>query len=171
MTDYVTILSGGHPNSLGRTQQVVDEVLSDRHKLPALFNSLTSDDPVVRMRVGDALEKVARQQPDWFAQYVNRILDDMGAIEQPSIQWHVAQLLTEIPLTVEQRRKGIKWLWRTHDSTHDWIVISETLTALAFFAPTSISVRQKLPSALQKAKRDPRKAVARRADKLLQGIG
>ena len=170
MTDFTELLTGGHPNSLGRTQEAVDAALADERHIGDLFDCLSSDDPTVRMRAGDALEKVARERAEAFGPYVERVLGEMARIEQPSVQWHVAQLLTEIPLTPAQRRRGIAWLWRTWERSDDWIVISETLTALAHFAQNSPAVRKRLPDALRATQRDPRKAVASRATKLLESL-
>ena len=89
-------LRGGHHNSLGNTEQVVGEVLADPNRLTELFATIAEPDPLVRMRVGDALEKVCREQPGWFVPYVDEILDELGAVDQPSVQWHVAQLLVAI---------------------------------------------------------------------------
>ena len=170
MTDFAELLSGGHPNSLGRTDEAVAAALADERRIADLFDTLASGDPTARMRAGDALEKVARERPEAFAPHVERVLGEMARIEQPSVQWHVAQLLTEIPLSPSQRRRGIAWLWRTWERSDDWIVISETLTALAYFAQTSPTVRKRLPDALRKTQQDTRKAVARRATKLLESL-
>lgn len=35
------------------------------------------------MRVGDALEKVCREEPGWFVAHVDRLCDGLGQIEQP----------------------------------------------------------------------------------------
>jgi hypothetical protein len=170
MTEFAEMLSGGHPNSLGRTEEAVAAALANEERIGELFDTLASEDATVRMRVGDALEKVARERPEAVEPYVERILGEMARIDQPSVQWHVAQLLTEVPLTPAQRRRGIAWLWRTWERSDDWIVISETLTALAHFAPRSPSVRERLPDALRETQRDPRKSVARRATKLLESL-
>jgi hypothetical protein len=60
---FADMLKGGHPNSLGRTEEVVGIVLADRARLAELFATMPDPDAVVRMRVGDALEKVCRAQP------------------------------------------------------------------------------------------------------------
>ncbi len=168
--DFEQMLTGGHPNSLGLTPDVVEIVLCDHNRLEELFECLGSDDEVVRMRAGDALEKVCRERSNWFEPYVNQLLTEVAAIDQPSVQWHLAQMLQHVDLDSPQRRRAVSWLWRTFDRTNDWIVISEVLTALVFFSRTSPSVRRRLPDALRETQQDPRKAVARRATKLLGEI-
>lgn len=48
--DFEEMLTGGHPNSLGRTVEVVDAVLADRARLARLYACYFSDDEVVRLR-------------------------------------------------------------------------------------------------------------------------
>lgn len=60
---FAEMLKGGHPNSLGRTEEVVGVVLAERARLEELFATMAEPDEVVRLRVGDALEKVCRKQP------------------------------------------------------------------------------------------------------------
>ncbi len=169
VTDFIATLSGGKPNSLGRTEEVVRIVQGDRRLLRRLFAALESGDELVRLRVGDALEKICREQPEWFVPHFDRILA-MGRIDQPSLQWHTAQIVTQMPLNPSQRRRAVNWLWRSLDRTDDWIVIAETLTALVRFAETRPAVRDRLPSVLRRYQRDRRPAVARRATKLLDQL-
>ena len=90
---FAEALQGGHHNSLGRTEEVVAIVVADPTRLEELFAVLAVPDELVRMRAGDALEKVCRRRPAWFVPHIDRIIGDIGAIEQPSVQWHVAQML------------------------------------------------------------------------------
>ena len=61
---FAEMLTGGHPNSLGRSEEVVGIVVDDRTRLDELFACLESPDELVRMRAGDGLEKVCRQQEE-----------------------------------------------------------------------------------------------------------
>ena len=89
---FTEMLKGGHHNSLGRTAEVVELALSDRARVDELFAGLGEPDELVRMRVGDALEKVCARRPEWFVPNVERLLGEVGEIEQPSVQWHLAQI-------------------------------------------------------------------------------
>lgn len=50
-------LSGGGRGSIGRSNEVVTEVLARPANFRHVFAGLTSDDAVVRMRAADAVEK------------------------------------------------------------------------------------------------------------------
>lgn len=168
--NFEKVLTGGHPNSLGRTEEVVRRAGNDERLLDALFDTLQSQDEVVRMRAGDALEKVCREHPSWLHRRLDRVWA-MGRINQPSVQWHTSQILSQLELSAQERRRAIAWHWRILDRTSDWIVISEVLKALSLFARTSPVVRRRLPAALKHYQEDSRPAVSRRARKLLAELG
>jgi hypothetical protein len=111
------LLSGGDPRSLGTVNEAIRIALSDRARLGELLECLFCADPVVRMRAADALEKVARQSPELLAPLIPRLLDDVAAIEQPSVQWHLAQMLAEVRLDAAQRRRAVAILKRNLESS------------------------------------------------------
>jgi HEAT repeat protein len=159
-------LRGGSPRSLGATAEVVTEVLADPDRLAELFECVLDDDEVVRMRAGDALEKVTRQRPDWLVPYLDRLLTEIAAIQQPSVRWHLAQILGEVPLDAGQRRRAVRLLEDTLAEATDWIVLTCTMTALTTVALDGADpdgVRDRLAAALRRRVRDPRPAVAKRA--------
>jgi hypothetical protein len=138
------MLTGGHPNSLGRTQEVVDIVLDDRSRLEELFEGLADSGELVRMRVGDALEKVCRERPQWFVPQVKRLLKDVGEIEQPSVQWHVAQMLHHLrgELSDDQARRATELLKRNLTGSTDWIVLNVTMDVLSEWAAHDPALRR-----------------------------
>lgn len=55
---FEAMLSGGHPNSLGRTVEVVAKVLERPERFEELFRCYQSDDAVVRLRTSSAMKRV-----------------------------------------------------------------------------------------------------------------
>jgi len=163
-------LSGGDPRSLGQVDQVVGCALGDSDRLHELFCCLFADDPIVRMRAADGLEKVARRQPALLVPYVDRLLAEVSAIEQPSVQWHLAQILGEVPLTAGQRRRAVEILKRNVEHSDDWIVLNLTMESLAGFAQDDVELRRWLLPVLRRRLADRRKAVAKRAGRLLEQL-
>ena len=135
MEPFVDILAvGGKANSLGRSAEVLEAVLSDRTRLAELYDCLFADDAWVRMRAADCLEKVCRQHPEWVEPYVDRIFDELASSTQPSIQWHLAQVFAQVKLTPAQRKKAIEWLKSTLAvPTVDWIVAVNAMKTLLQF--------------------------------------
>ena len=166
---FADMLKGGHPNSLGRTGEVVGIVLADCARLEELFATMADPDEVVRMRVGDALEKVCREQPGWFIAHVDRLISDLGKIEQPSVQWHVAQMLQHVhgDLSHDQAQQGTELLQRNLSRSTDWIVLNVTMDALAAWADRDTPLADWLAPELERLRQDERKSVSRRASKHL----
>ena len=70
---FESVLRGGHPNSLGRTLEVVDIVLSDRAALEELLCCYAGDDAVVRLRTSNALKRITRVRPELISKPVAEI--------------------------------------------------------------------------------------------------
>lgn len=169
---FAQMLTGGHSNSLGRTEEVVAVVLADHARLDELFATMTSEDEVVRLRVGDALEKVCREQPRWFLRHIDRVLSDLGEIEQPSVQWHVAQMMQHLRenLLPDQAQRATMLLQKNLSKSADWIVLSVTMDVLTRWADRDPQLGVWLVPELERLGQDRRKSVAKRAIKRLAEI-
>ena len=62
MESFEQMLTGGHPNSLGRTIEVVEIVLADRERLEELYRCYFSNDEVVRLRTSNGMKRVAKAE-------------------------------------------------------------------------------------------------------------
>ncbi len=166
------MLTGGHHNSLGRTEEVVGIVLEDRDRLDELFDCLDSPDELVRMRAADALEKVCRKRKEWFVPWANRFFTDFGRIAQPSVQWHTAQILDHLrpDLTDQQRQQAIDLLRDYLDESDDWIVLNTSAGILTDWAISDPKLALQLRPRLERLATDHRKSVARRATKCLAAL-
>lgn len=166
------MLRGGHPNSLGRTGEVVGIVLGDRTRLQELFATMADPDELVRMRVGDALEKVCREQPGWFVGHIDRLLSDLGQIAQPSVQWHVAQMLQHLRsnLSDDQVQQATELLQRNLSSSTDWIVLNVTMDVLTEWATGDTQLAGWLVPELERLRMDARRSVAKRASMRLDDL-
>ncbi len=169
---FTEMLTGGHHNSLGRAEEVVGIVSADRARLDELFACLEEPDELVRMRAGDALEKVCREHPAWFVPHVEALLGEVGEIEQPSVQWHVAQMLDHLrgDLSDEQARRATELCKRNLTESNDWIVLNVTMDVLADQAQSDPQLADWLTPQLARLRRDPRKSVAKRAEKRLADL-
>lgn len=164
-------LRGGNPRRLGEADRIAAEVAASRPLLGELCDCLRDSDPVVRMRAADALEKVAREHPDWFTDRVEWLLTDVAAIDQPSVRWHLAQVLAEVPLTTPQRRRAIALLRGVLETDSDWIVLTCTMTSVTTLVLADRRPAAWLDAALHRHLQDPRPAVAKRAARQLDRLG
>lgn len=165
-------LSGGHPNSLGNTVQVVERALADESLVDELIATYGSDDEVVRLRVSNALKRISREKPDWVYRRLGAIESWVVDIKQPSAQWTLAQMYATLSdkLTPEQKRHATSVVKGFLDSSADWIVLNFSMQTLADWARDDTELRQWLVPVLEKLAADPRKSVAKRAARLSQAL-
>lgn len=166
---FEQILTGGHPNSLGKTEEVVNEVLKDHRKLKDLFACYQSSDEVVRLRVSSAMKRICKAKPDWLLEYVDRFQAEIANLDQPSAKWSLAQIFTWLDslLSGIQRKRAIEIMKRNLETDKDWIVQNITAESLAHFAKSDIQLRKWLVPQLDTMKGSKHKSVAHKARKLL----
>ncbi len=163
---------GGKSNSLGRVSEVIELVLKDKSQLDELYNCLFESDEWVRMRAGDALEKVCREHPDWLQPYVDRLLSEVASVQQASVQWHLAQMLGEISLTPTEIKRAaalLKSYLKNKDA--DWIVTSNSMETLAKFVREGNVESNEVTPLLRLQQDHHSKTVAKRAARLLKELG
>ena len=128
-------------------------------------------DEVVRMRASDALEKICRLQPSLVQPCLRTILGEMSRIDQPSVQWHVAQMLAELRLTSRQRRRAVHILEDNLKRSSDWIVLNCSPAAYADLAREHPELVGDLRAELHRFTNHHLKSVASRARKLSAEFG
>lgn len=172
MEDFETMLTGGHPNSLGRTIEVVDTVLADRTRHADLYRTWFSKDEIVRLRVANAMKRVTIEHCDWTMDFMDGLQTDIAAIEQPSTQWTLALLfdLTRAHLSDAQRERAVE-IMRDNLATHDdWIVLGNCMKVLTGWAKDDPALAAWLVTQLERLSNDGRKSVGARAAKLLPAM-
>ena len=162
-------LRGGHPNSLGNTVAVVEQVLADRHLLDDLLDTYASDDEVVRLRVSNALKRIAQAKPRWVHEKFPRLIDQVSEIDQASTHWTLAQVFLELQdlLSLDERDHAVALLKRNLERFDDWIVLNQTLETLGQWARNDAGLRDWVMPHLVRLAGESRKSIAGRARKHL----
>jgi hypothetical protein len=165
------LLEGAHRNSLGRAAEVVDTVLQDKPRLEELYTCLFDDDPWVRMRAADSLEKVCREHPEWLEPYITRFEKELSGSTQPSIQWHLAQMYAQVSLTPTQKKFALQWLKSLIATVEvDWIVSANAMETLVQFTRDGSFPKSDMAKLLKIQQHHKSKAVVRRAGKFLAAL-
>lgn len=172
MESFEQILaSGGKANSLGRAGEVVDIVLADPSRLSELFACISADDAWVRMRAIDSFEKLIKGNPQWVTPFLPKIFSDLVLRDQPSIQWHLAQIFTEVQLSDAQREQAISWLKQRLKTTDvDWIVAADSMKAMLYFYQAGRVTKIEIEPLFRLQQQHASKSVRRKAEKLLQEL-
>lgn len=167
MRDFESRLKGGHPNSLGNTIEVVEEVFADPSLFDELFNCYFSEDEVVRLRTSNAIKRVCKEEKHLLVPYIDRFLSEIAKIDQASTQWTLASLfdLLAREMTEDQRSEAVKIMQSNLVEHHDWIVLNNCIETLGKWAKKDESLKAWILPQLERLSADSRNSVARRADK------
>ena len=167
--EFEQMLTGGHPNSLGRTVEVVDAVLADRSQLRALFACYFSNDEIVRLRVSSAMKRVTIAQPEWTIEFMDQLQSEVAAIDQASTQWTLALLfdLTKDLQTPAQQTRSVEIMQGNLAHHDDWIVLNNSMQVLHDWSIDDPALADWLAPHLERLTHDRRKSVAARSTKLL----
>ena len=163
------MLTGGHPNSLGRTEDVVALVLDNQTRLQDLLACYFSQDEVVRLRVSSAMKRVTKAQPKWVIQYMGRLQTEIAAIDQASNQWTLPLLfdMTKELLNENQKERALDIMKFNLANHLDWIVLNNTMQILFEWSREDAALSKWLRPHLTSLSKDKRKSVSKRASKLL----
>lgn len=172
MRDFENRLKGGHPNSLGNTLEVVDEVLADHTLFDELFHCYFSDDEIVRLRTSNAVKRVCIEQKQRVIPYLDRLLTEVAAIDQASTQWTLAKLFELLvqDMSETQYARAREIMQNNLANHQDWIVLNNSMETLAQWAGQDAALKAWLLPHLQRLSGESRKSVARRSEKLLKKL-
>lgn len=166
---FETILTGGHPNSLGRTVEVVNLVLAEPSRFEDLFRCYQSKDEVVRLRTSSAVKRVEAERSDLLIPYIDRFIHEIGVLDQASAQWTLAQLFDRLreQMSAGQKQSATAIMKRNLEHHNDWIVLIATMETLSNWAQADTGLKTWLEPHLRRLSDDHRKSVANRAKKKL----
>lgn len=141
---FEEMLTGGHPNSLGRTIEVVERVLADVARFEELFACYRSEDEVVRLRTSNAMKRVAAVRHDLLLPYIDRFIDEIGTLDQASAQWTLAQLFGRLSDNMDQKqRAAATQIMKRNLADHDdWIVLLNSMETLTTWAETDSTLKK-----------------------------
>lgn len=167
MSKLLEMLRGGDRRSIGRADEVVERVQKDPSLFGELFDGMLVDDPIVRMRSADAVEKITAERPDLLQPYKRKLIGRVARIDQQEVRWHFAQIVPRLDLTDKQRSKVIDILLSYMDD-ESAIVRTFSLQALANLAEGDASrLRRKAIKLCKEALESGPKSMQSRAKKLL----
>ncbi|MBO3698096.1 hypothetical protein [Roseivirga sp. E12] len=165
-------LTGGHPNSLGNTVEVVEEVLASPSLFEELFNCYFSNDEVVRLRTSNAMKRICKAQKGILIPYMDRFLEEIAKIDQASTQWTLASLfnLLESGMSLSQIERAKQIMKHNLEFHNDWIVLNTTIDTLGNWSKKDESLKVWILPHLQRLSKDSRRSVSKRAKKELDRL-
>ncbi|MGD8245058.1 MAG: hypothetical protein PVI63_07690 [Anaerolineae bacterium] len=167
MESILQKLKGGDRRSIGRVDEVVTQVLRDPALFDSLFRGMLDDDPVVRMRSADAVEKITAQRPQLLQAYRSDLLQDVARSRQKEVRWHAAQMLPRLELTQDEQEAAVEILLHYLDDDSK-IVKTFSMQTLADFAQTDASLRSRVVPLLEALTETGSPGMKSRGRRLLQ---
>ena len=162
-------LRGGDRRQIGRSEEVAREVTANPKLFPLVLDGMLSDDPLIRMRAADAIEKVTRNHPEFLQPFKQKIIQRIAAINQQEVRWHVAQMLPRLRLTPQERSKAVSTLLKYLQDKSS-IVQTCSMQALSDFAIQSPRRRPRIIPLIERLTRTGSPAVRNRGRKLLRRL-
>lgn len=164
--DLLKRLSGGDRRSIGKSEEVVADVLADARLFKPLFECMLEDDPLVRMRAADAVEKITAMRPDFLQPYKSKLIHHVAVVNQPEVRWHVAKLVSRLELNKSERRT-VRALMDSYLTDKSSIVKTFAMQALADLACKDAGLKPRIVKQLQKLTEEGTPAMQARGRKLL----
>ncbi len=168
MSPFEEQLKGGHPNSLGNTIKVVEQVLKDPSLFDQFFNCYFSDDEVVRLRVSNGMKRICKANSALLLPYLDRFIKEIAEINQASTQWTLAQLFKALDkdLSPKQKKEATEIMQRNLAQHEDWIVLNQTMDTLGSWAREDSTLKAWIIPHLDRLSADSRKSVSKKANKV-----
>ncbi len=169
MLEVLNKLGGGDRRSIGRSNEVVADVISDPSLFEVVFNGMLSDDPLIRMRCADAVEKITVKHPEYLQPYKEKLIKQVAKSEQQEVRWHVAQLVSRLDLTREESGFVFEILLDYLNDKSN-IVKTFSMQAMADLAERDVSLRAQVIPLLEELTRTGSPAMKSRGRKLLRKL-
>ncbi len=168
MTDILKRLGGGDRRSIGSANEIVHKIRQNPHLFKKVFNGLYDDDPIIRMRAADVVEKASKNQPELLSGFSAQVISILESATQQEVCWHMAQIAPRLVCTKNQEHKITKILkkYLLHKSK---IVRVSAMESLVVFAKRNNSTTE-IVKIIKAQIKTGSPAVQSRGRKLLQQI-
>ena len=167
--DILRKLEGGDRRSIGRVGEVVADVLADPPLFDPLFRGMLSDDPIIRMRSADAVEKITLDHPQYLQPFKTDLIQRVARSEQQEVRWHVAQMLPRLDLDGDEHR-AVVGILLGYLEDQSKIVKTFSMQALADLAETDLELRHQVIPLLEDLVETGSPAMRSRGRKLLRKL-
>ena len=170
MSEILQKLRGGDLRSIGRAEEVVQDILRSPSLFGEVFDGMLNDDPLIRMRSADALEKVSSKHPEYPKPYKTRLISEVSKIKQQEVRWHVAQMFSRLEINDRERDRIIKILLSYIDTSESKIVKTFSMQTLADLAKRDEAIRPQIIKILKNLVGTGSPAMKNRGNKLINKL-
>lgn len=162
-------LAGTDRRSIGLADEVAEEIATNQALFDEVFNAIGFEDPVIRMRAADAVEKASRKRPERLSPHKDTLLESLPEVDQKEVRWHLAQMLPRLPLNPSERQRAVT-IVESFLNDKSTIVRVNALQALVDLACDDADLKARAERHLVNALENGRPAEKARARKLLSTL-
>lgn len=118
------------------------------------------------------MKRIEAERHDLLVPYLDRLIGEIGQLDQASAQWTLAQLFERLSkdMTKHQQTAALQIMKRNLTGHDDWIVLMATIETLTAWAIDDQGLQAWLRPHLERLSSDSRKSVAARAAKKLSAL-
>ena len=167
--DFATELAMGKPNSLGNTLKIVKIVESDPRMFPQLLKLLLHKDSIVAMRAMNGTKRLMRADKNFFDPQKESLVKVYSKTKHNVVKLGLITLyfdfIKEFSSSELKRIKTLTLKWM--DESEDWMILAQGLKLLEKLAKIDPTIQPEVIAVAKRLQKDPRKAVAMKAKKVL----
>ena len=164
--DILSKLQGGDRRSIGNVDAVVYAVRQKPGLFKYLVQGLFEDDPIVRMRAADAMEKISLDNSDLLQPFKHKLIQLTQTSRQQELRWHLAQMIPRLRLTPKETAT-LSEIFFDYLNDKSKIVVTFAMQALAEFVLKNAIPPGEVIRAIKKLTQTGSPAIQSRGKKLL----
>ena len=127
---------------------------------------MLDENPVIRMRSADAVEKITALCPECLQPYKAVLIREVAGSQQQEVRWHVAQMAPRLDLSAEER-EAVVGILLAYLEDQSRIVKTFSMQALADLAQTDAQLRSQVLPILEELAATGSPAMRSRGRKLV----
>ena len=166
MANILSKLRGGDRRSIGKVSEVVAAVQKKPDLFKDLVTGLFDEDPVMRMRAADAMEKISLDNPQSLQPFKTEIIRLAQQTQQQELRWHTAQMIPRLKLTSKETAT-VTDIFFEYLNDKSKIVVTFAMQALSDLALKRAEASARVIRAIEKLSRTGSPAIQSRGKKLL----
>ncbi len=166
MANILSKLRGGDRRSIGKVSEVVAAVQKKPDLFKDLVTGLFDEDPVVRMRVADAMEKISLDNPQSLQPFKTELIRLAQQTQQQELRWHTAQMIPRLKLTSKETAT-VTDIFFEYLNDKSKIVVTFAMQALSDLVLKRAEASARVLRAIEKLSRTGSPAIQSRGKKLL----
>lgn len=136
-------LEGNDRRKIGRSEEVASDVLKEPDLIRVLIDGLYIENPIVRMRAADAMEKASLEHPGYLIPYKQQLFKLAATSKQKEVRWHMAQILPRLNLSHDENIRAVN-MFLVYLTDNSSVVNTFVMQAFADIAKTDEELRPAL---------------------------